>query len=147
MPYIGIHNTLTCGLQFMSNFAHLHPLTLHYIGMHNTLTCRLQFMTSAKLTQLACWHCKHCGATNHYPDNCPFHPNFSPTITGEQRAITGGKPNSGSYMEYHPNQPPKNRSLVRTSTTTLAATQIVNLPTAVSTVEPTTQSKTVKNTA
>ena len=107
LPYIGMHDTLTCSLQFMSNFVHLQPLTLPYIGMHNTLTCGLQFMTSAKPTQLACWHCKHCGATNHYPDNCPFRPNHSPTITGGQRAVTRGKPNSGSYMAPHPNQPPK----------------------------------------
>ena len=58
--------------------------------MHNTLTCGLQFMTSAKPTQLARWHCKHCGATNHYSDNCPFRPNHSPTITGGQRAVTRG---------------------------------------------------------
>ena len=67
----------------------------------------LQFMTAAKPTQLARWPCKHCGATNHYPDNYPFHPNHSPTITGGQRAITRGQPNSGSYMAPHPNQSPK----------------------------------------
>ena len=104
---IGRHDKLTCGLQFISNFIHLQPLTLPYIGMHNTLTCGLQFMTSAKPIQLAHWHCKHCGATNHYPDNYPFRPNHSPTITGGQRAVTRGKSNSRSYMAPHPNQPPK----------------------------------------
>ena len=110
-----MHDTLTCDLQwegtyvlqFVSNFVHLQPLTLPYIGMHNTLTCGLQFVTSAKPTQLARWHCKHCGATNHYPDNCPFLANHSPTITGGHRAVTREKPNSGSYMAPHPNQPTK----------------------------------------
>ena len=103
---IGRHDTLTCVLQFVSNFVHLQPLTLPYIRMHNTLVCGLQFMTSAKPTQLARWHCKHCGATNHYPDNCPFHPNHSPTIAGGHRAVTREKPNSGSYMAPYPNRTP-----------------------------------------
>ena len=47
--------------------------TLHWDARHTDLW--LQFMTSAKPTQLACWPCKHCGATNHYPDNYPFRPN------------------------------------------------------------------------
>ena len=29
------------------------------------------------------------------------------TITGGERAVTRGQPNSGSYMASHPNQPPK----------------------------------------
>ena len=126
----------------MSNFAHLQPPTLPYIGMHDTLTCGLQFITSAKHTQLARWDCKHCGATNHYPDNCPFLPNHSPTITGGQRAVTRGQPNSDTPSK----RATKNRSLVGTSTATLAAAHIVNSPTTVSTVKPTMQSKTVPNT-
>ena len=79
--------------------------TLRWDARHTDLW--LQFMTSAKPTQSARGPCKHCGATNHYPDNCPFRPNYSPTITGGQRAVTRGQPNSGSYMAPHPNQPPK----------------------------------------
>ena len=29
------------------------------------------------------------------------------TVTGGERAVTRGQPNSGSYMASHPNQPPK----------------------------------------
>ena len=75
--------------------------TLRWDARHTDLW--LQFMTSAKPTQSARWPCKHCGATNHYPDNCPFRPNYSPTITGGQRAVTRGQPNSRSYMAPHPN--------------------------------------------
>ena len=80
---------------------------LHWDVRHTDLWP--QFMTCAKPTQLARWPCKHCGATNHYPDNCPFRPNYSPPITGGQRAITRGQYNPGSYMAPHPNptQPPK----------------------------------------
>ena len=78
---------------------------LHLDAQHTDLW--LQFVTSAKPTQLARWPCKHCGATNYYPDNCPFHPNHLSTITGGQRAVTRGQPNSGSYMTPRPNQPPK----------------------------------------
>ena len=67
------------------------------------------------------------------------------TITGGERAVTRG--NLTLDHTWHPIQiSHQNRSLVTTSTTTLAATQIINSPTAVSTVEPTMQSKTVPNT-
>ena len=103
LPYIGMHDILTCGLQFMSNFVHLQPLTLPYIGMHNTLTCGLQFMTSAKPTQLARWHCKHCGATNHYPDTTVP---FVPTIHRQSLVDKGLllEENLTPDHTWHPNQ-------------------------------------------
>ena len=52
-----------------------------------------KFMTAAKPPQSAQRPCKHCGATNHYLINCPFHPNHLLTIPGGQRAITRGQPN------------------------------------------------------
>ena len=64
----------------------------------------LQFMTAAKPPQSARWPCKHCGDTNHYPDNCPFRPNHLLAIPGGQRAITREQPNSGSQMPPYPNQ-------------------------------------------
>ena len=34
------------------------------------------------------WPCSHCGATNHYPINCPFRPHTVPTPTNESRPST-----------------------------------------------------------
>ena len=31
-------------------------------------------MTSEKPPHSPCWPCKHCGATNHFPDNSPLRP-------------------------------------------------------------------------
>ena len=96
----------------------------------------LQCMTSTKPTQIACWPCKHCGATNHYPDNCPFHPNHH-----QQSLVDKGLLLEGNLIPDHTWHPiqisHQNQSLVRTLTATLAAAQIVNSSTAVSTVEPT----------
>ena len=55
----------------------------------------LQCMSTSKSTQSPRWLCKHCGATNHYPDHYPFRPNPLPAFTGGQQVNTRGVPNTG----------------------------------------------------
>ena len=65
----------------------------------------LQCVTAASNSTIR-WPCSHCGATNHYPRNCPFRSHTIPTFTdgqrstitsssnGVQQLITGALPNS-----------------------------------------------------
>lgn len=103
----------------------------------------LQFMSGTKPTQPTCWPYNHCGATNHYPDNCPFHPYHSPMITGGQRLLLEGNPTQ--EIKCHPTQIRESHLLVRTSTATPANAQTVSLPTAVNTAEPTMLEKAAPN--
>ena len=94
--------------------------TLYWDARHTDLW--LQCMTTTKATQSVHWPCKHCGATNHYPDNCPFRVNPLPAITSGQRATTRGLPNSRSNTEPYSNQ---SRPITAgTSTATLAAPRL-----------------------
>ena len=64
----------------------------------------LQCVTAPSLSTIR-WPCSHCGATNHYPRNCPFRPHAipaptdshrqanAPSSSGGQHTATGGLPN------------------------------------------------------
>ena len=79
------------------------------------------------------------------PTTVPFVPTIHQQSLVDKGLLLEG--NLTADHTWHPIQiSHQNRSLVRTSTATHAAAQIVNSPTAVSTVEPTMQSKTVPNT-
>ena len=63
----------------------------------------LQCMTARSMHSTH-WPCAHCGATNHYPDHCPFRPNPSLAITGGQRVTTRGHPSSRPNVTTHSSQ-------------------------------------------
>ena len=67
--------------------------TLRWDTCHTDLW--LQCVTSP--SSAICWPCSHCGATNHYPTNCPFCPHTVPTSTNESRPSTAS-PTSGHQL-------------------------------------------------
>ena len=86
-----------------------HP-TLLYAGIlviqtfgYNVLQC-----VTAASTSAIRWPCSHCGATNHYPRNCPFRSQAIPAPTNGQRPTTtstsndGQQPISGGLPNFRP---------------------------------------------
>ena len=63
--------------------------SLHWDTRHHDLW--LQCITPSSIQQSSRWPCPFCGATNHFPDRCPFHANSSRQFPSGQRNDTGGQ--------------------------------------------------------
>ena len=55
----------------------------------------LQCITPSGIQQSKRWPCPYCGATNHFPDRCPFRTNPSKQLSSGQWNHTKGQHNSG----------------------------------------------------
>ena len=93
--------------------------TLVFVGtklLHTDLW--LQCMSAARPSQSPRQPCKHCSATNHYPewpDHCPFHFNPLPVFIG------------GHYKKTSQLRPPLAKYLAETSTTLYTDAQTVDM--------------------
>ena len=67
--------------------------SLHWDTRHTDLW--LQCVTAASTSAIR-WPCSHCGATNHYPRNCPFRSQAIPAPTNGQRPTTTSTSNDGA---------------------------------------------------
>ena len=56
----------------------------------------LQCVTAPSLSTIR-WPCSHCGATNHYPRNCPFRPHAIPAPTDSHRQANAPSSSSGQH--------------------------------------------------
>ena len=56
----------------------------------------LQCVTAPSLPTIR-WPCSHCGATNHFSKNCPFHPRGIPAPTDGQRQANMSSSSSGKH--------------------------------------------------
>ena len=56
----------------------------------------LQCITPSSVQQSSRWPCPFCGATNHFPDWCPFHANSSRQFPSGQQNDTGGQSSGAS---------------------------------------------------
>ena len=117
------------------NSTRLQLQTLTYIGTYTIQTCGFNVHITAKPTQTTRWPCiRHCGATNHYPDHCPFRPNLSPEFTG---LLLDDSLGQGQLLQ--PTQVSQNQPHARTSTALSATVLNASILTAVIIVGPITQ--------
>ena len=69
----------------------------------------LQCVTHSSAQQSRRWPCPHCGATNHYPERCPFCPYSAQQAPNRQWNINRGQPNtrvpSGTTSTYSHSYP------------------------------------------
>ena len=56
----------------------------------------LQCVTAPSLSTIR-WPYSHCGATNHYPQNCPFHPHAKPAPTESHRQANAPSSSGGQH--------------------------------------------------
>ena len=56
----------------------------------------LQCITPSGIQQSKWWPCPYCGATNHFPDRCPFCANSSKQLSSGQWNHTKGQHSSGA---------------------------------------------------
>ena len=56
----------------------------------------LQCITPSSVQQSSRWPCPFCGATNHFPNRCPFRANSSRQLPSGQRNDTGGQSSGAS---------------------------------------------------
>ena len=102
----------------------------------------LQCMTPSSVQQSSQWPCPFCGATNHFPDRCPFRANSSRQLPSGQRNDTGGQSSGASKSITFSKNPSSNPVHVYTagiSTFHHVDVTSVSLPMFVNTVVPITQ--------
>ena len=101
----------------------------------------LQCITLSSVQQSSRWPCPFCGATNHFPDRCPFRANFSRQLPSGQRNDTGGQSSGARKVLLSPKIPQVTQGMYTAGISTFHHVHVtsVSLPMFVNTVVPITQ--------
>ena len=105
----------------------------------------LQCITPSCVQQSSRWPCPFCGATTHFPDQCPFHANSSRQLPSGQWNDTGGQSSEASKSVTFSKNPSSNPGHVYCwdfNTFYHVDVTSVSLPMFVNTVVPITQPET-----